>query len=1176
MIAIESDFNILIVEDDQRDYMLIQDLLWERFPSPSIAHARSYRQAMKLINTSKKPDVILIDLTLPDFSGDALMSDIKNLAKEIPVIFLTAPETSVIHPVWLSDGIADYVPKNELTASSLFKSITYSLERQKNLRRLTESESKYKTLFKASPIPMWIYDLKTLKFLDVNDAAVKNYGYSRDEFLSMTIEQIRPDEDVDILRRAVKKVRETGKNPAGGTYRHKKKNGQIIDVQLESSEIDVNGKMARLAVSLDITDRLRFERALEASEKRFKFLIQEGGELITIVSPEGEFVYVSPNHETILGYSSKEVTGKNIIDYLHPDDYPRTIRLYKNLLGRRRVFSNPFRLRHADGRWIWFESIITNALDDSDINGFAVISRDVTQRVENEKKLRESNDRFEAIAKATSDAIYDYDFRSRKIYISGSSYQALFGYKFEGQETDIEFFKSCLHPDEKQRVFEMMNKTVEDPSVTHFEIEYKFRKADGSYADILDRFNIIWSNGEPIKKVGAMQDISMKKFQSTVLAFEKEIYELNANPKIAFDFVLNKLVLNVEALIPGAHGLILSFTEDKVVRQLAGSTITSNYVRALEDILKSDWDSTHAWLQGTKASYVPNMQSSEFYLNHLEAITHFGYVACWTVPVKKRSSKISSAISLHFKEERMPSEQEKYVLERATNLIGILIENRSYLEETESAKERYDIVAKATSDTIWDWKIQEDSFSWNKGIQGVFGYKKEEVGKTSKWWFDRVHPEDSIRVSVKLYNFLEEKVEKWQDEYRFACADGTYKYVFDRGFLVKDADGKPIRMIGAMQDVTRQKEEEQRLKLLETVVTQTKDAVIITEAEKSKKGSIPKIVFVNPAFTYMTGYKAKEVVGKSPAIFMGRKSIANEIAKLSEALKNKKEYKFETLNHKKNGEEYWVNFSMIPITNKEGEHSHWISIQRDITEEKRQEKEKEQLIRELTQNNKDLKQFSYITSHNLRAPLSNLTGLLNLMEDIPVENPELREILNGFSKSTHLLNETINDLVRVVIIKDNPSIQKEEVLIKDVFENVFNQLSFMISVHKPIIKIELEKVSILNINKAYLESILLNLLTNAIKYRSPNRQLRIYISSKQVGNDVILTFRDNGIGIDLERNGDKIFGLYQRFHNYPDSKGLGLYLVKSQVETMGGSITVQSEVNKGTTFTLTFKANPDA
>ena len=138
----------------------------------------------------------------------------------------------------------------------------------------------------------------------------------------------------------------------------------------------------------------------------------------------------------------------------------------------------------------------------------------------------------------------------------------------------------------------------------------------------------------------------------------------------------------------------------------------------------------------------------------------------------------------------------------------------------------------------------------------------------------------------------------------------------------------------------KQKEEEQRLKLLETVITQTKDAVIITESEKSHR-TVPKIVFVNPAFTTMTGYKSSEVIGKTPTVFMGRKSVENQLSNLSKALKGKEEFKFETLNHTKNGEEYWVNFSMIPITNKEGEHSHWISIQRDITEEKKREKEKE-------------------------------------------------------------------------------------------------------------------------------------------------------------------------------------------------------------------------------------------
>lgn len=493
-------------------------------------------------------------------------------------------------------------------------------------------------------------------------------------------------------------------------------------------------------------------------------------------------------------------------------------------------------------------------------------------------------------------------------------------------------------------------------------------------------------------------------------------------------------------------------------------------------------------------------------------------------------------------------------------------------EELYKSNERYDIVAKATSDTIWDWDIKTGGFIWNKGIQGVFGYKKEEVGSNLQWWFEKIHPEDSLKMSVKLYSFIEQKTEKWQDYYRFMCADGTYKYVFDRGFLVMDENRNVIRMIGAIQDITKQKEEEQRLKLLETVITQTKDSVIITESSDIEN-EVPKIVYVNPAFTKMTGYKPKEVIDKSALVFMNKFSVRSEIKKLAEALKKKEDFTFEVLNKRKNKEEYWANISMIPITNKDNQHSHWISIQRDISDEKEREKEREHLISELTQNNKDLKQFSYITSHNLRAPLSNLTGLLNLVEDIPIENEELKEIITGFSKSTAQLNETINDLVNVIIIKDSPSIQKEEITIKNIFENVFNQLSFLISLKKPIIKMDLNDTKTISLNKSYIESILLNLMTNSLRYLDPKRQLKINISSKKNNTETILTFKDNGIGIDLERNKDKIFGLYQRFHDYPDSKGLGLYLVKSQVESMGGTIAVESQVGVGTTFTIKFKNN---
>lgn len=488
--------------------------------------------------------------------------------------------------------------------------------------------------------------------------------------------------------------------------------------------------------------------------------------------------------------------------------------------------------------------------------------------------------------------------------------------------------------------------------------------------------------------------------------------------------------------------------------------------------------------------------------------------------------------------------------------------------EIRDSKERYDIVAKATSDTIWDWDIKNNEFSFNKGIQGIFGYNKEEVGNTPKWWFDCIHPEDIIRISVSIYSFLENKSQKWQDEYRFKCKDGSYKYILDRGFLVFDESGLAVRMIGAMQDISQLKIEEQRLRLLETVITNTKDAVIITDADNSEL-NIPKIVFVNESFSIMSGYHYDDVVGKSPIIFYGKNDL--QLEKLILCLKNIEECEIETLSYKKNGEAYWVQFSMVPVFNSEKTHTHWISIQRDITERKIQEKEKEQLIKELTQNNKDLRQFSYITSHNLRSPLSNLIGLLKLTEDIEIDNTELKLIIDGFSKSTYLLNETISDLGKVVIIRDNPSINKQDIILLDSIENVFNQIDILIKNTKPIININVKKNDLVFSNKAYLESILLNLITNSIKYKSEKRQLIIDIDYEEEATSVNLIFRDNGLGIDLEKYKDKIFGLYQKFHNYADSKGLGLYLVKSQIESMGGKIEIESQVDKGTKFIIYFK-----
>lgn len=222
----------------------------------------------------------------------------------------------------------------------------------------------------------------------------------------------------------------------------------------------------------------------------------------------------------------------------------------------------------------------------------------------------------------------------------------------------------------------------------------------------------------------------------------------------------------------------------------------------------------------------------------------------------------------------------------------------------EESNERFEYVTKATFDAIWDWNIKEDKIFWGDGFEKIFGYKLSELKDDSAAWIQNIHPEDIQKITESYYTIVKSKETNWIEEYRYKKSNGEYCYVINKGIVIRDADGKAIRIIGAMQDITKKKEEELRLKLLESVITNTADSILITEAEPLDEPG-PRIVYVNDAFTKMTGYTAQEVVGKTPRILQGPKTDKEELKKLSTALRLWKPYEVTLLNYKKNGEEFW-------------------------------------------------------------------------------------------------------------------------------------------------------------------------------------------------------------------------------------------------------------------------------
>lgn len=226
---------------------------------------------------------------------------------------------------------------------------------------------------------------------------------------------------------------------------------------------------------------------------------------------------------------------------------------------------------------------------------------------------------------------------------------------------------------------------------------------------------------------------------------------------------------------------------------------------------------------------------------------------------------------------------------------------------------------------------------------------------------------------------------------------------------------------------------------------------------------------------------------------------------------------------------------------------------------------------ELSKYNSELRQFSHTISHNLRAPVARLIGLENLLSmDTDGLSDNQRQLMALLKQSAHELDAIIRDLNKIIDIRNDIYRIKEKIIFQQEFDRVHQSLEHQIPKNTEFL-VDFSEAPFIYTIRPLLNSILFNLLSNAIKYRAHNRKLVISVSTKHLDEGILLTFADNGLGMNLEQFGKDLFGMYKRFHTHTDGKGLGLYLVKSQVETLGGTISVTSELNGGTKFTIFFK-----
>jgi len=274
-------------------------------------------------------------------------------------------------------------------------------------------------------------------------------------------------------------------------------------------------------------------------------------------------------------------------------------------------------------------------------------------------------------------------------------------------------------------------------------------------------------------------------------------------------------------------------------------------------------------------------------------------------------------------------------LGRPARLVLVLdISDRERVEaERERSEARFQMVARATSDAIWDWDIGTGTLWWNEGFTAQYGWDWRRHAATIDQWSALLHPDDEVRVGRDLDAALSSGATEWQAQYRLRCENGTYASVEDRGMILRDADGQPVRAVGGMLDVTRRRQDEADLRLLRRAVEATENGIIIADVRADDQ----PIVYVNPAFSRITGYSAEDSIGRNCRFLQGSERNQPALPAIRDAIAQAHEVRVQLRNYRRDGSPFWNELRMAPVRDRDGALTHFVGILNDISERRRAE-----------------------------------------------------------------------------------------------------------------------------------------------------------------------------------------------------------------------------------------------
>ena len=1170
-VAADSRPRVLIVDDVHENLHALMNILRDDYV---ISAATRGERALELAQRQPQPDVILLDIKMPGMDGYSVLAHLKAnpATAEIPVIFVTALAEATDEARGLKLGVADYLTKPvnpELLRVRLRTQLELRRYRRNPLTFDSASHSDPKrrpTLLVVDDVPANVHELLGALKDDYCVKVATSGAKALDLALGpappdlILLDIVMPEMDGYEVCRRIKATPVGNRIPVifvtvMGAVQEKVKGFNLGAADYISKPFDIDEVRARVRTHLELSrlrntlENLVAQRTalLEKSEQKYRILADYSPNWEYWLAPDGGYLYVSPACLETTGYPPAAFfADPGLMDALiHPDDQDAWRAHVRNLTA---VDYEPMilRIRTQAGDERWIEHSCKPVFDEGGrFLGRRGSNCDITerQRVKSQKQaaeeaLRASYQSIVSILNALSESAFLMD-RDGIILALNETMARRFGHRPD-ELLGVNAYE-LLDPVLARTRRQAIDLVFQSGQPFRFEDERAGRIIDNSINPVLDE------QGQVIRTAIFGADITERKQAEQRLRESEERYRTIFNNTADAIFIIdlegNLLAVNEPAC--QRYG----YTHDAFLKlHVTDIDTPEDAVHARERLVLSaregqaKFETTHRDAQGR---IIPvEVQSTRILFDGRPAILG----VCRDVTERKRAEK-------------------------------------SLLE----TKERLALALAATNQGIYDLNISTGEAIVSAEYATMLGYDPECFAESNSAWIARLHPDDRDAIVETYQDYLAGRLSEYRVEFRQKTQSGAWKWILSVGKIVeRDADGRPLRMLGIHSDMDAYKAAEEQLRMLSLVVEQSPESIVITSPAA-------EIEYVNEAFMRTTGYTREEVLGQNPRILQSSKTPASTYATLWKALAQGQIWKGEFYNRRKDGSEYVEWATIAPIRQLNGRITHYVAIKEDITEKKRIGAELdrhrhhlEELVVERTAQLNEARERAEVAaqtkaaflanmSHEIRTPMNAIIGMTHLA--LKTEPTLLqRDYLVKIQRSGQHLLGLINDILDFSKIEAGKlGIEQTDFELNHVLDNVTNLMGEKIASKglKLAMTVAADVPNRLVGDPLRLGQILINYANNAVKFTDHGEiAVAVRVAAPLAEEGVLLHFavRDTGIGISAEQ----LPLLFQSFQQADTSTtrqyggtGLGLAISKRLAELMGGEVGIESTPGQGSTFWFT-------